>query len=56
MFYVLYLFLNAFRRFRMGTAAAQAWLFFLVILALTMLFLWASKRFVYYETDEGGRL
>jgi len=55
MFYVLYLFLNAFRRYRMGTAAAQAWLLFLVILALTILFLWASRRFVYYETSEGGR-
>lgn len=56
MFYVLYLFLNAFRRFRMGTAAAQAWLLFIVILVLTVLFLWASKRFVYYETDDGGRI
>ena len=54
MFYVLYLFVNAFRRYRMGLAAAQAWLLFLVILALTILFLWASKRFVYYETEEGG--
>ena len=56
MFYVLYLFLNAFRRFRLGIAAAQAWLLFIVILVLTVLFLWASKKFVYYETDEGGRL
>jgi multiple sugar transport system permease protein len=56
MFYVLYLFLNAFRRFRMGTAAAQAWLLFIVILALTILFLWASRRFVYYESDDGGRI
>ena len=53
MFYVLYLFVNAFRRYRMGTAAAQAWLLFIVILVLTILFLQASKRFVYYE-DEGG--
>ena len=56
MFYVLYLFVNAFRRYRMGTAAAQAWLLFIVILGLTVLFLWASKRFVYYETEEGGRI
>lgn len=56
MFYVLYLFLNAFRRFRMGTAAAQAWLLFIVILILTILFLWASRKFVYYETEEGGRV
>ena len=56
MFYVLYLFVNAFRRYRLGTAAAQAWLLFIVILGLTVLFLWASKRFVYYETEEGGRI
>lgn len=55
MFYVLYLFVNAFRRYRMGTAAAQAWLLFIVILILTVLFLWASKRFVYYETDDAGK-
>jgi multiple sugar transport system permease protein len=55
MFYVLYLFVNAFRRYRMGTAAAQAWLLFIVILVLTILFLWASRRFVYYEDEGGGR-
>jgi multiple sugar transport system permease protein len=55
MFYVLYLFVNAFRRYRMGVAAAQAWLLFIVILVLTILFLWASRRFVYYETDDGGK-
>ena len=55
MFYVLYLFVNAFRRYRMGTAAAQAWLLFIVILVLTILFLRASKRFVYYEDEGGGR-
>ncbi len=55
MFYVLYLFVNAFRRNRMGTAAAQAWLLFIVVLILTIIFLWASRRFVYYESESGGR-
>lgn len=55
MFYVLYLFVNAFRRFRMGTAAAQAWLLFIVILALTIFFLWASRKFVYYETQDDNK-
>jgi multiple sugar transport system permease protein len=55
MFYVLYLFVNAFRRYRFGAAAAQAWLLFIVILILTGIFLWASKKFVYYETEEGGK-
>jgi multiple sugar transport system permease protein len=56
MFYVLYLFVNAFRRYSMGKAAAQAWLLFIVILVLTVLFLWASRRFVYYEDESGGRI
>ena len=34
-FYVLYLFNNAFQYFKMGYAAAQAWILFLVIFALT---------------------
>ena len=38
MFYVLYLYLNAFRRFRFGYAAAQAWILFIVIFILTILF------------------
>jgi multiple sugar transport system permease protein len=50
MFYVLYLYLNAFRRYRFGYASAQAWLLFLVILVLTILFLRASRRAVYYES------
>lgn len=51
MFYVLYLFLNAFRNFAIGLASAQAWILFVVILALTGLFLWVSNRFVYYESE-----
>ncbi|MBC8077924.1 MAG: sugar ABC transporter permease [Chloroflexales bacterium] len=56
MFYNMLLYLNAFRRQRMGLASAQAWVLFLVVLLLTILFLWASRRFVYYETDEEGSL
>jgi multiple sugar transport system permease protein len=56
MFYVLYLYLNAFRRYRFGYASAQAWILFIVILILTILALRASRRSVYYEspTDEKG--
>ena len=50
MFYVLYLYLNAFRRFRFGYAAAQAWILFVVIFVLTILALRASRDTVYYET------
>lgn len=50
MFYVLYLYLNAFRRYRFGYASAQAWLLFIVILVLTILALRASRQAVYYES------
>jgi multiple sugar transport system permease protein len=49
MFYVLYLYLNAFRRFRFGYAAAQAWILFIVIFVLTILALRVSRQSVYYE-------
>ena len=49
MFYVLYLYLNAFRRFRFGYAAAQAWILFIVIFVLTVLALRVSREAVYYE-------
>lgn len=52
MFYVLYLFLQAFRRYRMGTAAAQAWILFVIVLLLTLLLFRLSRRFVYYESGE----
>jgi ABC-type sugar transport system permease subunit/ABC-type glycerol-3-phosphate transport system substrate-binding protein len=48
---VLYLFKNAFQYFKMGYASAWAWLIFVVVMALTALNLWSSKRWVYYEGD-----
>ena len=56
MFYNLYLFLNAFRRYRMGTASAQAWILMIIVLLLTLAMLWASRRYVYYESDEEGAI
>jgi multiple sugar transport system permease protein len=50
MFYVLYLYLNAFRRYRFGYASAQAWILFIVILILTILAFRASRQAVYYES------
>lgn len=50
MFYVLYLFLEAFQSYRMGYGAALAWMLFLVILALTLLTLRLSRNVVYYES------
>lgn len=49
LFYAYYLFRNAFQYFRMGYASALAWILFLIVLALTLLQLWASKRWVHYE-------
>ena len=47
--YVLYLFLNGFRWFRLGYASALAWVLFVIIVVLTLLMLKASQRMVYYE-------
>jgi multiple sugar transport system permease protein len=51
LFYVIYLFRNAFEFFKMGYASALAWLLFAVILAITVVQLRLSKRFVYYEGE-----
>ena len=50
MFYVLYLYMSAFRRYRFGFASAQAWVLFVVILLLTLLSLRVSREAVYYES------
>jgi multiple sugar transport system permease protein len=55
LFYVLYLYFNAFKYFKMGYAAALAWILFLIILALTILFFWSSRRWVYYEAEGRSR-
>ena len=49
LFYAYYLFKHAFQYFRMGYAAALAWILFLMVLVLTVVQLWAGKRWVYYE-------
>lgn len=51
LFYVLYMFRNAFGYFRNGYASAMAWVLFLVIMLLTWLLFYSQKRWVYYETD-----
>jgi ABC-type sugar transport system permease subunit/ABC-type glycerol-3-phosphate transport system substrate-binding protein len=48
-FYSLYLFKQAFQYFRMGYASAMAWVLFAVVLALTLLQLWAARRWVHYD-------
>ena len=49
LFYALHLWRNAFHYFRMGYSSAMAWVLFAIILALTMVQLRLSGRWVYYE-------
>lgn len=51
LFYVIYLFRQAFEFFNMGYASAMAWLLFLIILAITLMQLRLSRRWVYYEQE-----
>jgi multiple sugar transport system permease protein len=56
LFYVLYLYYRAFGRvgpvgFQMGYASAMAWILFLIIMAITLIQLRLSKRWVYYESE-----
>lgn len=55
LFYVLYLYQNAFQSFRMGYASALAWILFAVVLALSLLVLRSSAAWVYYEGQIEGR-
>jgi multiple sugar transport system permease protein len=49
--YILYLYQNAFAYSRMGLAAAMAWLMFLALLLLTVLFFRSSPVWVFYEAE-----
>jgi multiple sugar transport system permease protein len=49
LFYVIYLFQQAFQFLHMGYASAMAWVLFLVIMAITGIQVWLSRRYVYYE-------
>jgi multiple sugar transport system permease protein len=51
LFYVIYLFRQAFTNLRMGYASALAWLLFLVILVITAVQVRVSRRYVYYEGE-----
>ncbi len=53
LFYVLYLYRQAFESLRMGYAAALGWVLFLIIFTFSVAQLIFSRRWVYYETGEG---
>jgi multiple sugar transport system permease protein len=52
LFYVLYLYRQAFESLRMGYATALGWILFLIIFALSALQIYASRRWVYYESGD----
>lgn len=49
LFYVLYLYQQAFEWFNLGYASALAWVLFVIILIFTFIILRTSSRWVYYE-------
>jgi multiple sugar transport system permease protein len=49
LFYLLYLYRNAFSYFRMGYASALAWLLFGFTLVVTALIFRSGRRWVFYE-------
>ena len=48
-FYTMYLYDNAFSYLKMGYASAMAWVQLLIVLALTALAAWSSKKWVHYS-------
>lgn len=49
MFYIMYLYNNAFGYMKMGYASAMAWILFLIILILTLAVFKSSKKWVHYQ-------
>jgi len=48
LFYVLYLYRNAFEYFKMGYASALAWILFIIVIILTLLQFKLAGKWVYY--------
>jgi multiple sugar transport system permease protein len=51
LFYSIYLFQQAFEFLHMGYASALAMLLFVIIMAVTAVQIWVSRRFVYYAGE-----
>jgi multiple sugar transport system permease protein len=49
-FFTMYLYDNAFRYLNMGYASAMAWIQLVIILALTALTFWLSRKLVFYRS------
>ena len=52
LFYAYALFNNAFRYMKMGYASALAWVLFAIVLTLTVIQLYLSKKWVHYESEK----
>ncbi|KJZ21224.1 carbohydrate ABC transporter permease [Loktanella sp. S4079] len=48
----LYIYDKAFKSFDMGYASAIAWVLFVIIMVLTSIAFWSSKKWVYYAGDK----
>ena len=48
----LYIYEEAFQNFDMGYASAIAWVLFVIIMTLTLVAFWSSKKWVYYAGDK----
>ena len=48
----LYIYDKAFKSFDMGYASAIAWVLFAIIMVLTLIAFWSSKKWVYYAGDK----
>jgi len=54
LFYVIYLYQQAFGGQQMGYASALGWILFIIIMILTLLVLRSSNVWVYYESERKG--
>lgn len=48
----LYIYDEAFKSFDMGYASAIAWILFVIVMVLTLIAFWSSKKWVYYAGDK----
>jgi multiple sugar transport system permease protein len=55
-FYMLHLYQEAFRSFRMGYASSLSWIFFIIVISLTILQFSISRQWIFYagQAERGG--